>query len=45
MDIEEFLELRKNTGDDRETHAIAFYEVLSSFDFVSSTPTLFNAGL
>ncbi|MBU2828684.1 ribonucleoside-diphosphate reductase subunit alpha [Acidithiobacillus ferriphilus] len=29
---------------DRETHAIAFYEVLSSFDFVSSTPTLFNAG-
>ncbi len=29
---------------DRETHAIAFYEVLSRFDFVSSTPTLFNAG-
>ena len=29
---------------DRETHAITFYEVLSSFDFVSSTPTLFNAG-
>ena len=29
---------------DRETRAIEFYEVLSAFDFVSSTPTLFNAG-
>ena len=29
---------------DREEQAIAFYEVLSSFDFVSSTPTLFNSG-
>ena len=29
---------------DRETRAIEFYEVLSSFDFMSSTPTLFNAG-
>ncbi len=29
---------------DRETRAIEFYEVLSTFDFVSSTPTLFNAG-
>lgn len=29
---------------DREAHAIAFYEVLSSFDFMSSTPTLFNSG-
>ncbi|MGC8503317.1 MAG: ribonucleoside-diphosphate reductase subunit alpha [Acidithiobacillus sp.] len=29
---------------DREGQAIAFYEVLSNFDFVSSTPTLFNAG-
>lgn len=29
---------------DREAHAIEFYEVLSSFDFMSSTPTLFNAG-
>ncbi|WP_423229739.1 ribonucleoside-diphosphate reductase subunit alpha [Thermithiobacillus plumbiphilus] len=29
---------------DREARAIEFYEVLSSFDFVSSTPTLFNAG-
>ncbi|MDH5204383.1 MAG: ATP cone domain-containing protein, partial [Hylemonella sp.] len=27
---------------DRETRAIEFYEVLSSFDFMSSTPTLFN---
>ncbi|MDD3759227.1 MAG: ribonucleoside-diphosphate reductase subunit alpha [Acidithiobacillus sp.] len=29
---------------DREEQAIAFYEVLSQFDFVSSTPTLFNSG-
>lgn len=29
---------------DREDRAIQFYEVLSSFDFVSSTPTLFNSG-
>ena len=29
---------------DRETCAIEFYELLSSFDFMSSTPTLFNAG-
>ncbi len=29
---------------ERETRAIQFYEVLSSFDFMSSTPTLFNAG-
>ncbi|MGC9238894.1 MAG: ribonucleoside-diphosphate reductase subunit alpha [Acidithiobacillus sp.] len=29
---------------DREEQAIAFYEVLSRFEFVSSTPTLFNAG-
>ena len=28
----------------REDRAIEFYEVLSSFDFMSSTPTLFNAG-
>ena len=28
----------------REDSAIAFYNVLSSFDFMSSTPTLFNAG-
>ena len=29
---------------DREARAIEFYERLSSFDFMSSTPTLFNAG-
>ena len=30
---------------DREARAIEFYEVLSSFDFMSSTPTLFNSGM
>jgi len=29
---------------EREARAIEFYEVLSSFDFMSSTPTLFNSG-
>jgi len=29
---------------DREEQAIQFYELLSSFDFMSSTPTLFNSG-
>ncbi|HEX5126271.1 MAG TPA: ribonucleoside-diphosphate reductase subunit alpha, partial [Rhodocyclaceae bacterium] len=29
---------------DREARAIEFYDVLSKFDFMSSTPTLFNAG-
>ena len=29
---------------DREARAIEFYEVLSSFDFMASTPTLFNSG-
>jgi ribonucleoside-diphosphate reductase alpha chain len=29
---------------DREARAIEFYNVLSNFDFMSSTPTLFNAG-
>ena len=28
----------------REARAIEFYEVLSTFDFMSSTPTLFNSG-
>ncbi|MGE5640518.1 MAG: ribonucleoside-diphosphate reductase subunit alpha, partial [Clostridia bacterium] len=28
----------------REARAIEFYDVLSSFDFMSSTPTLFNSG-
>ncbi|HEX4882368.1 MAG TPA: ribonucleoside-diphosphate reductase subunit alpha, partial [Porticoccaceae bacterium] len=29
---------------DREARAIEFYDLLSSFDYMSSTPTLFNAG-
>ena len=29
---------------DREARAIEFYEVLSTFDFMSPTPTLFNSG-
>jgi ribonucleoside-diphosphate reductase alpha chain len=29
---------------DRESRAIEFYNVLSTFDFMSSTPTLFNSG-
>jgi ribonucleoside-diphosphate reductase alpha chain len=29
---------------EREEWTIAFYELLSSFDFMSSTPTLFNSG-
>ncbi|MDA0629868.1 MAG: ribonucleoside-diphosphate reductase subunit alpha [Proteobacteria bacterium] len=30
--------------DNRNTRAIEFYQLLSSFDYMSSTPTLFNAG-
>ncbi|MGB1202743.1 MAG: ribonucleoside-diphosphate reductase subunit alpha, partial [Alloalcanivorax venustensis] len=30
--------------DNREERAIEFYNLLSSFDYMSSTPTLFNAG-
>ncbi len=30
--------------DDREGRAIEFYDLLSSFDYMASTPTLFNAG-
>ncbi|MBE9376607.1 ribonucleoside-diphosphate reductase subunit alpha [Saccharopolyspora sp. HNM0983] len=30
--------------DDREARAIEFYRLLSSFDFMCSTPTLFNSG-
>lgn len=30
--------------DNREQHAVEFYDLLSSFDYMSSTPTLFNAG-
>lgn len=29
---------------DKEKRAIEFYDLLSSFDFMSSTPTLFNSG-
>jgi ribonucleoside-diphosphate reductase alpha chain len=29
---------------DRDARAIEFYDLLSSFDFMASTPTLFNAG-
>jgi ribonucleoside-diphosphate reductase alpha chain len=29
---------------DREARAVEFYQVLSRFDYMSSTPTLFNAG-
>tara|TARA_E500000331_G_scaffold184854_1_gene177941 strand:- start:1905 stop:4751 length:2847 start_codon:yes stop_codon:yes gene_type:complete len=29
---------------EREARAIEFYNILSSFDFMSSTPTLFNSG-
>ncbi len=29
---------------DRESRAIEFYQLLSTFDFMSSTPTLFNSG-
>ena len=31
-------------GDNRNERAIEFYHLLSSFDYMSSTPTLFNAG-
>ncbi|WP_109641731.1 ribonucleoside-diphosphate reductase subunit alpha [Lentzea atacamensis] len=30
--------------DDRDARAVEFYELLSSFDFMCSTPTLFNSG-
>ncbi len=30
--------------EDKEARAIEFYEVLSKFDYMSSTPTLFNSG-
>ncbi|HQV22614.1 MAG TPA: ribonucleoside-diphosphate reductase subunit alpha, partial [Agitococcus sp.] len=29
---------------DKETRAIEFYQLLSSFDYMASTPTLFNSG-
>lgn len=36
--------LSLNEGKKREEKAIEFYNVLSTFKFVSSTPTLFNSG-
>ena len=33
-----------NEGDAREERAVEFYRLISSFDFMCSTPTLFNAG-
>ncbi|MFC0267287.1 ribonucleoside-diphosphate reductase subunit alpha [Kushneria aurantia] len=30
--------------DDRDARAIEFYQLLASFDYMTSTPTLFNAG-
>jgi len=36
--------LAKAEKEDREGWAIRFYHTLSSFDFMSSTPTLFNSG-
>lgn len=30
--------------EEKETRAIEFYQLLSSFDYMSSTPTLFNSG-
>ncbi len=36
--------LARNEGDQRDRRAAEFYEVLSTFRFVCSTPTLFNAG-
>lgn len=36
--------LAQSEGEARTERAIEFYDVLSSFDFMSSTPTLFNSG-
>ena len=36
--------LAQSEGKGRTERAIEFYNVLSSFDFMSSTPTLFNSG-
>ncbi|QHG92282.1 ribonucleoside-diphosphate reductase subunit alpha [Coxiella endosymbiont of Amblyomma sculptum] len=36
--------LAQSERDDYNERAIEFYKVLSSFDFMNSTPTLFNAG-
>jgi len=36
--------LARNEGPDKNLRAVEFYDLLSSFRFTSSTPTLFNAG-
>ncbi len=36
--------LALNEGEAKEERAIEFYRLISSFDFMCSTPTLFNAG-
>ena len=36
--------LAQNEREHRHEHAISFYNLLSSMDFMSSTPTLFNSG-
>src|SRR6185437_14306715 len=36
--------LAVNEGESRNERATEFYEILSTFRFISSTPTLFNAG-
>lgn len=38
------LALIEKTVEERTRRAIEFYDLLSSFDYVSSTPTLFNSG-
>ena len=49
MELPQMLWMRVAMGlalqeDDREERAIAFYDLISSFRFCPSTPTLFNAG-
>ncbi len=36
--------LAHSEGAQKNEHAIEFYDLLSSFDYMSSTPTLFNSG-
>jgi ribonucleoside-diphosphate reductase alpha chain len=38
------LAIKEGAPGEREARAIEFYDVLSTFDFMSSTPTLFNSG-
>ncbi len=38
------LAIKEGEPGEREARAIEFYNVLSTFDFMSSTPTLFNSG-